>query len=263
MKKKLFTVTISLMVMLAVTGCGKEHRVPEHNELIITEITPDLENDNPASTSETVQEIEIEPVVEEKESKTALYDYMVLRTEDFSHEYTSNENGIFWEARFYLYDINKDGRNDLIVTGALGLRCKMFTDIVLDMPNGLEEYCFDGVPTFVRDNYVFFDDMDYSGAGEENYITRYVVCFEDSETPETVLRDYTHTRDFDENGNELAPVEILEESYYFDNEEHDGSFYYQYLDKLSEVKTGNMIGLEELSGQDLNKETVTGEFETY
>lgn len=109
-------------------------------------------------------------------------------------------------------DVNADGRKDLIVVGALGLRNKMFTDVILDLPNGFEAIPFDGEPIEIRGNKLLFGDPDYAQAGSITYEDDYIVEFEMDGKCHEIASHYTEECWVDEETGEYAdePVYVIE-----------------------------------------------------
>ena len=64
-----------------------------------------------------------------KEEKKTFSKYLNggMKKDQFgSTYYQSKKQGILYNAKFYVYDINGDGHKDVIVSGALGLRSMTF-----------------------------------------------------------------------------------------------------------------------------------------
>lgn len=77
--------------------------------------------------------------------------------------------GIYNAATFVLYDINGDGKKELIVSGPLGMRSAMFSRVYTHVNKKLVHYDFDGEITGVSKKGMRFDQNDYEGAGEVFY----------------------------------------------------------------------------------------------
>lgn len=109
-------------------------------------------------------------------------------------------------------DVNADGRKDLIVAGALGLRSKMFTDVILDLPDGYEAIPFDGEPIEIRGNKLLFGDPDYAQAGAITYEDDYIVEFDKDGKSHEILSHYTEECWIDEETGEYAdePTYVIE-----------------------------------------------------
>lgn len=99
----------------------------------------------------------------------------------------TGENDYFIQPSICIVDVNNDGRKDLVVNGVLGLRSKSFTDIILNLPEGLSSLSFDGNAVAVCNGYAFFEASDYDGAGSTTYEDTYVVKFDGKGGARTVL----------------------------------------------------------------------------
>ena len=80
------------------------------------------------------------------------------------------EHSIYGNASFLLYDINNDGRKELIVGGPLGLRCAFFSIIYsYDGKKFHKTQTINGEVSAVSKNGIAFTYDDYSHAGMERY----------------------------------------------------------------------------------------------
>lgn len=140
--------------------------------------------------------------------------------DESSCTFASASNPVYWGPTFCLYDVNQDGEDDLIINGALGLRCKMFSEIVMTTPDGYTTLFFDGEVTGFSENIVFFDDPDYGYAGEEFYEHSYALAFKPDTTYDEILfKRYDAQYADPETDEEWAEPIVLFEGYFVNNEE--------------------------------------------
>ncbi|MCQ2522176.1 MAG: tetratricopeptide repeat protein [Lachnospiraceae bacterium] len=152
---------------------------PELMEDIKLKISPGV---IPFFFDDTPHEIEL-PVWEDENMPMAPEPEMIPEQVDYSYlkayaDYLRNNRDSQWDcfnsasgsvmygAEFALWDVDLDGDLDLIIYGFLGLRCKMLSEICIWNGTGFDAYGFDGQPTMIKDNVIWFDDPDYEGAGE-------------------------------------------------------------------------------------------------
>ncbi len=233
----------------------KEQSKEEENSTASSEESQTIEEstEETVESSETTEEsvepsdVEIDPIVddpEESEVGTVYYDEdrrLVIYKEtselppmeyyekyindrasfdESSCTFTSTSNPLYWGPTFCFYDVNLDGEDDMIINGALGLRCKMFSEIVMTTPDGYTTLFFDGEVTGFDENIVFFDDPDYGYAGAEIYVHSYALAFQPDTSYEEVLfmrhdAQYADPDTFEE----LDEPIVLFEGYFVDNEE--------------------------------------------
>lgn len=89
-----------------------------------------------------------------------------------NREYHKDSDGLIYsQADFMLYDLNNDGRKELIVTGPLGLRIKFGTVVYSYNGKKFRHATADGEAFAVSKKGIEINDHDYQGAGEVYYKT--------------------------------------------------------------------------------------------
>lgn len=151
----------------------------------------------------------IEKISKDIEKTTDFKAFLAERTQNFTDDYVSEVFGPFCGSSYYLYDVNDDGLDDLIIEGALGLRDKCYTDIVINGSKDYQVLSFDGTLMGVKDNYLFFSDSDYEGAGEIRYEHDYLVQIPQL-FPANYIFEMNQTREFSEDYEEST---VTEENY--------------------------------------------------
>jgi hypothetical protein len=79
------------------------------------------------------------------------------------------DSGIFDGGSFVMSDLNGDGKKELLIEGALGLRTRTFTIIYSYDGSNFNHYEIDGTVTKALKKGFFADCEDYEGAGEIRY----------------------------------------------------------------------------------------------
>ncbi len=118
--------------------------------------------------------------------------------------YMSKKQGPLYGAEFFVYDINGDGRKDVIVSGALGLRDKSLSEIYMHADGKYKVIPIDGKLKGVSAKGLNFVDEDYSGAGEIRYYSRTAYRFDrhgrmiaaDSYSVETMYYDTASGKEY-------------------------------------------------------------------
>ena len=180
MKRKVFAIALSLVLVLSITGCG---------ETIVTVF------DEPASIEEqtSIDESSVEETVDEPEDSEFddefiagqqvaisgyLKNYLVSGSLDYEGTFVSPETQTpYLSPCFAFDDVNGDGLKEIIVYGYLGIRDKRMGEVYyLDLNDGcFKAATFSGVldaATFDNCFLVSYEDRDTS---EPIYYTDYYV----------------------------------------------------------------------------------------
>lgn len=173
------TETVTSVVADKKVEAESEISVPAKEEESTVSITVKEDNEAEEKYEDDLNDFDYENVPNASEFDS-FDDYIESRVvdEDFGLFYGGVTQ--YCSTSVALVDVNQDGCEDLVVSGALGLRSKGFTDVILNLPEGFKELSYDGALTKVVDNRLFFTDCDYSGAGETTYDNDYVVEIDNS-----------------------------------------------------------------------------------
>lgn len=122
------------------------------------------------------------------ESYLSIYcDYLKdnIADEGWGMYFNSRECGPMYAASFCVYDIDGDGYKELIVSGALGLRCKEFSEIWIWNGTYMVSQYYDGSPAYAENGLVWFADGDYElmEEGERMYNHEYADYIAPSDKP--------------------------------------------------------------------------------
>lgn len=101
-----------------------------------------------------------------------------IKRDKYSTYYKSKKQGIMYNARFFVYDINGDGHKDVIVSGLLGLRTMSFSEIYMHVDGKYKVIPIRGTLQGVSSKGINVIENDYSGAGEEYYYSRIAYKFD-------------------------------------------------------------------------------------
>lgn len=104
---------------------------------------------------------------EKKQFTKYLNDHMEVT--EYGINFISDENGIMYGPTFSLCDVNQDGRQDLIVTGALGLRTMTFSEVYMHAGNKYVTIPYAGTITGVGKKGIRIETDDYEMAGAIRY----------------------------------------------------------------------------------------------
>ncbi len=91
--------------------------------------------------------------------------------EDF---FSSKTQGSLYGASFTLADVNDDGHDDLVITGALGLRTMTFSEVYMHIGNKYVAVPINGTISKIDKNSIYVTTEDYEQAGAIRYSYREV-----------------------------------------------------------------------------------------
>lgn len=126
----------------------------------------------------------------------------VLEKESYLDDSTLISPG---SSSFTLYDVNNDGRKDLIIQGYLGLRSASEYCIYTYDGKEFHRSYGNGDILGVYKNYILADYYDYSDAGEHTYDEYYVSKVNSKGKINTVLWKYTENK-YDKNTKDMKTV---------------------------------------------------------
>ena len=123
--------------------------------------------------------------------KEKCYYTKILKSKQYVKD---TESSIYGLGEFLLYDVNNDGRKELIVSGPLGLRSAFFSIIYsYDGKNFYKSETIEGEVTGVSKKGIEFTYNDYSGAGEERYDTISIYKLSSKGRITEKLREYSES----------------------------------------------------------------------
>lgn len=92
-----------------------------------------------------------------------------IRQTEYGPYYQSKKQGVMYDPKFYVYDINGDGHKDIIVTGSLGLRIKTYSEIYMHVNGKYKVIPVRGTVKGVSSRGIYSVEDDHIGAGQVYY----------------------------------------------------------------------------------------------
>lgn len=196
-----------------VEDAAKEEAAVEENAADETQAADSEENaTDEEEILESADEMAKADAVLTEEDAKEYKEYLLSNMTEYG--FTFKSDGNICGGQFCLYDCNGDGRKDLVITGPLGLRCAMLSEVYMPNNDIYEAIGLYGTPEGFFENGIVFDCEDYTEAGAVSYDSKAVYSF-DLDAHDICEAEYNiETRYFDaETGEELENPEVLSETY--------------------------------------------------
>ena len=138
-----------------------------------------------------------------------------MEVTEYGTNFSSDEFGMIYGAKFSLCDVNQDGCKDLVITGALGLRTMTLSEVYMHVGDKYVTVPYGGTITGVGKKGICIDTDDYEQAGAIRYTDESIYKIDSKGNSKSKLQFFKSVMFYDiENNIEYKKGKLLSKNYY-------------------------------------------------